>query len=176
MYHAPLPLPILIFAIVAFICYLFKTGRRQQSDSNLYDSVMSANSDPLTERERKNISDVEKLVARYDGYTAEVFDINVFGRRKVETFRLLNPGEEVTLRKYRNTNGIYKVFAFDEYVADIIVTGSSRLPQLFQQKIPFYAYLGGRDRAFRFRDDYDSCSIIVFYKMDGVPPTKVNLS
>ena len=51
----------------------------------------------------------------------------------------------------------------------------SNIYRLFDENIPYEAYLGGRDSAYLSDDDADFCSIIIFYKIDGIPPTKVNL-
>lgn len=129
-------------------------------------------STPQPTEEEQNISAMQKVVAEYDGYSAEVFNISVFGRRRVETFRLLTPGKRVELKMKK---GDIKVFAYGEYIAELIPPVGSNLERLFEEEVRFDAYLGGRDRVFLNSETYDSCSIIVFYKLDGVPPTKVNL-
>ncbi|GEM_PF-5944864 len=65
---------------------------------------------------------MKKLVAQYESYSAEVFDITVFGRRNVETFRIFSPGRKLELKKY--TNVIYRVLAYGKPVADIITPAS----------------------------------------------------
>lgn len=115
---------------------------------------------------------MQKVISEYEDYTAEVISINVFGRKRVSTFRLLSPGRKVDLRM---SKGDIKVFAYGQYIADLITPASSNLPRLFEENIHFDAYLGGRDMAFLSHDTYDSCSIIIFYKLEGIPPTKVNL-
>ena len=129
-------------------------------------------SDPQLSEEKKNLSAMQKIVSEYEGYSAEVININVFGRRHVETFRLLSPGRTVELKM---SKGEIKVYAFGEFIANLIPPVASNLPRLFKEQFQFHAYLGGRDRTFLYDDTYDSCSIIIFYKMEGVPPTKVNL-
>lgn len=129
-------------------------------------------SQPPTTEEDANVSAMKRVISEYKDYTAEVIPINVFGRRRVETFRLLSPGRKVELRI---KNGDIKVFAFGEYIAELITPVDSNVPKLFDEQIHFDAYLGGRDRTFLYDDTYDSCSIIIFYKLDGIPPTRVNL-
>lgn len=119
-----------------------------------------------------DIAEMKKVVAEHNGWTAEVININVFGRRRVETFRLLSPGRKVELRM---KNGDIKVFAYGEYISELIVSPDSSLPRLFNENITFDAYLGGRDQVFMYDNTYDSCAIIVFYKIDGIPPTEVNV-
>lgn len=122
--------------------------------------------------EEVNMAAVKKVVEAHADCTAEVIKLLVFGRRRVSSFRCVWPGSPVELRMIR---GDIKVFAFGEYIADPIVPNSSNLPRLFEENVPFEAYLGGRDLAFLTDEEYDSCSIMVFYKLTGVPPTKVNL-
>lgn len=173
MYYAPMPFPVMVLLIIAFICYMHKTKPKPKpkSKSNPYDDLMESEPRDLTPRERENISVMKKLVAQYEGYSAEVFDIWVDGRRKVETFRIFSPGRKVELKK--SSNFVYKVLAYGKPVADIYTPAPSNLPKLFDNNIPFDAYLGSRNSSFLGWDDLDLCQIIVFYKIDGVPPTTV---
>lgn len=177
MYYAPMPFPVMALLIIAFICYMHKTRpktkTKPKSNSNPYDDLMECDTRDLTPQERENISVMKKLVAQYEGYSAEVFDIWVDGRRKVETFRIFSPGRKVELKK--SSNVIYRVLAFGKPVADIITPTSSNLPKLFDENIPFDAYLGGRDLDYIYNDEIDFASIIIFYKIAEVPPTKVIL-
>lgn len=152
-----------IFSLVfAGVMSLFSSSRKRPV----------VHSSPQPSEAEKNVSAMQKLVSEYEGYTAEVIDINVFGRRRVETFRLLSPGRKVELRIKK---GDIKVYAFGEFIAELITPVTSNLPRLFEENVNFDAYLGGRDSVFLYDDTYDSCSIIVFYKLDGVPPTQVNI-
>lgn len=154
-----------IFAILV-MCILSLFPRRKKL------RVSKTCNEP-SDTERANISAMKKVVAEHEGFTAEVIPINVFGRKRVETFRLISPGHSVELRM---KDGDIKVFLFGEYIAELLLPTDSHLQQILAESIPFDAYLGGRDLAFMYDDAYDSCSIIVFYKLKGVPPTKVNLS
>lgn len=95
---------------------------------------------------------MRKVVAEHEDCTAEVIKINVFGRRRVRTFRILSPGHKVELRMKK---GDIKVFAYGEYVADLIPSPDSNLPRLLGEQIPFEAYLGGRDMCFMYNEEYD---------------------
>lgn len=128
--------------------------------------------DEPSAEEEANISAMQGVVSAHEDCTAEVIPINVFGRRQVETFRLLSPGDKVTLRI---KNDDIKVFAYGQYICELIPQADSNLERLLKDNVPFEAYLGGRDLAFLYSDTYDSCSIIVFYKLEGAGPTKVNL-
>ncbi len=150
----------LVFAGVMSL--VFKTKKRKPTHI----------SNQPTSEEDANIAAMKVVLSEHEDCTAEVIDINVFGRRRVETFRLLSPGRRVELRMKKDE---IKVFSFGEYIAELITPADSNLPRLFNEHIHFDAYLGGRDMTFLYSDTYDSCSIIIFYKIDGIPPTKVNL-
>jgi len=165
MYYAPMPFPVLVLLVISFVFYMIKHRGRKS-----YGSASLTPRHPMPSEEQANVLAMEKIVAQHEGYTAEVIHINVFGRKRVDDFRLLKPGHEIELRMGR---GGIRVYAFGKFMADVLEPAESNLPRLFKETIPFDAYLGGRNRT--YEDDYDSCSIIVFYKIDGVPPTKVIL-
>lgn len=153
--------------VVAGIFSLFSGGRRRRRRTVATSQIPQP--DPVRQA---NFSAMQRVVAMHTDCTAEVIDIIVTGHRHVSTFRLLSPGREVELRAY---NDDIKVFAYGQYVCELIPRVGSNVPRLFAEKIPFEAYLGGRDMAFLDNDSLDLCSIIIFYKLDGVPPTKVDL-
>ena len=155
-----------IFALLVMGVLSFFFGRKKRR------SVERAPEKKGRTLEEVNMAAVKKVVDAHADCTAEVIDLLVFGRRRLSSFRCVWPGSPVELRMIR---GDIKLFALGEYVAHPIVPNSSNLPRLFEENIPFEAYLGGRDLAFMTDEEYDSCSIIVFYKLPGVPPTKVNL-
>ncbi len=92
--------------------------------------------------------------------------------RPIGSFRLLNPGDELELRR---VGDVVKVFAFGEYVSDLSIPDTSQIHILIRDKIPFDAYLGGRDLDYIYNDNIDFASLIIFYKIEGLSPTKVNL-
>lgn len=152
-----------VFTLIAAGVLSLFTSKKRRTYSK--PTKLSPSEDPY-------IAAMKKVVDEHNGWTAEVIKINVFGRRRVETFRLLSPGREIELRMKK---GNIRVFAFGEYISELIVPPNSNLPRLFNEHISFDAYLGGREQVFMNDDTYDSCSIIVFYKLEGFPPTKVNL-
>lgn len=115
---------------------------------------------------------MKKIASLYTDHTAEVIPFFVHGKKRVETSRLIDLGNKVELRL---NDGNIKVFAYGDYIAELFPDKGSHLEKVMEKGIPFHAYLGGRDLAYRFDEDRDSCSIIVFYKLDGIPPTKVIL-
>lgn len=120
-----------------------------------------------------NVNAMKRVVAEHEDFTAEVISFGIYSRRQVEIFRRVSPGERVELARKK---GKINVYAFGEYIGELLIPADSNLLRLFDKKIPFEAYLGGRDRSLIYESNFDACSIIVFYKLDGVLPTKVNLA
>lgn len=124
-------------------------------------------------------SEVEKVVKAHSDCTAEIFEIMAFGRTRVErTMYSMTPGDRVELRRH---DGVIKVYGFYHgtdltfYINDLLmIPATSLLPKLFDEDITFEAYLGGRD-VYSSSKDMAFLSIIVFYHIEGISPTKVNL-
>lgn len=114
---------------------------------------------------------MQKIVDAHRDCTAEVFNIFVKGRRSVRQFSDITPGDRVELHLQGNS---VTVSVGAARVASAILPPSSRLPEVINGDHSFDAYLGGRDEQ-NASEDADFASIIVFYILDGVPPTRVNL-
>lgn len=117
------------------------------------------------------VSRMQKIVDAHRDCTAEVFNIFVKGRRSVRLFSDITPGDRVGLHLQGNS---VTVSVGAARVASAILPPSSRLPEVINGGHSFDAYLGGRDEQ-NASEDADFASIIVFYILDGVPPTRVNL-
>ena len=151
----PLPLPIAIFSLVMCIWHLYST---RQKKSHNHRQVMTH-----WQRQNQKISpQCKMLLMRNREYTAEVFSFYVSGIKRVKTFRLLNPGDELEIRAVGNK---FKVFAFGEYMNDLIIPKSSHIPRLFKDKIPFETYLGGRDLDYIYNDEIDLLQLSYFTKL-----------
>lgn len=117
------------------------------------------------------VSEVQRIVDAHSDCTAEVFNIFVSGRKKVNAFSQLIPGDEVSVA--RDDDNI--VVSVDRQpVASAELPDSSLLPEAFRQDAIVGAYFGGRDVA-NSSETAEFASIIVFYKLPGVPPTTVKL-
>lgn len=115
---------------------------------------------------------MERIAREHSDFTAEVFNIIVSGRKKVEVSSQLAPGDRVDLRQ---KEGTVKVYAKGTRLADaILLDDDSRIPSVLADGISFDAYFGGRDVS-AGTDTIDFLSIVVFYKIDGVPPTKLDI-
>ena len=154
------PLWIVILIAVSFSGYLWKT-RRKVSHTHI-----------LPEKEQRNIDVMASLVKAHSDFTAEVIPFSVFGRKNVETSRLKEIGEDLDVRQ---CGDIFRVYAFAEPIAELIVPKTSLIPSLLRNNDKIKFYLGGRDASMIYNDKLDLCSLIAFYKKEGVPPTKVNL-
>lgn len=112
---------------------------------------------------------VQKVVAAHTDCTAEVFNIFVSGADKVRVFSELTPGDRVELRL---RGGEVAVYTAGKYMATPLLPDSSRLHSLVESDTDIDAFLGGRDVT-NCSDEAEFCSIIAFYKIDGVLPTHV---
>ncbi len=113
---------------------------------------------------------MQNIADRFKDYTAEVIPFWVRGVIPVHTFKQANIGQKLDIKLI---NHGLQVFYNNEYIADLYPDSGSRLEQLIRDNIRFHAFLGGRDMSYRFDSDIDSCSVIVFYQLPGVPPTEV---
>lgn len=162
--YAPMPLPLVLIIIVCAL-YHICMPRRKPYRRNI-------GADGLTPQERANVEAMKKIVAQYEGYTAEVISFVVSGRKIVSYWREVPIGTPLEIRK----DGIlYYVYESGRRVYWFVKSEGSNIERLFDENIPFYAYLGGRNSSFLYGDNLDFSSIIIFYKIDGVPPTKVDL-
>lgn len=148
-----------IFSLIAAgILSLFKPSkkiRRSTSDSS---------SSPYH-------ASVRRVVDAHADCTAEVFNVFVSGAGKVRIFSELTPGDRVELKL---RNGEVSLYADGKYMSTPLLSDSSRLPHILESDTEVEAFLGGRD-VLSCTDDAEFCSIIAFYKIDGVPPTVVSI-
>lgn len=126
--------------------------------------------EPSKQKRNDNCSRMKDIAERFNDHTAEVIPFWVIGNNRVQKFRQVNIGERVDLRII---NGDMQVFFNNEFIANLYPASGSRLERLIRDGIRFNAYLGGRDLSYSFDTDIDSCSLIVFYQLPGVAPTKV---
>ncbi len=152
--------------IIYFIGYLL-FGRKKRSRTPI--SQISASE----KQKRKDNCDRMQIIAdRFKDYTAEVIPFYVRVVSKVYEFRQANIGQRVEIKLIKHD---LQVFYKNEFIANLYPDSGSRLKQLIRDNVRFNAYLGGRDLSYRFDTDIDSCSVIIFYQLPGVPPTKVIL-
>ena len=132
MHIGPLPLPIAIFSLVMCIWHLYSTRQKKKSQP-------PSGYDPLATTKSKNIASMQDVVDAHREYTAEVFSFYVSGIKRVKTFRLLNPGDELEIRAVGNK---FKVFAFGEYMNDLIIRNRPIYPGCSRIKFLLKLILG----------------------------------
>lgn len=160
--------------LLSIFAFFFDTRKRRSKPT----SIASPEESDIWEEEKKreeqqNTEAAQRLVEAHADCTAEVINIIVWGWGRVYDFRKLRPGDPVEISRHK---GEFKVFSHGRYIADLYPGKESRLPRIFDESIPFEAYLGGRDmRNAYVETERDYCSIIIFYRIPGVAPTKVNL-
>lgn len=117
------------------------------------------------------VSPIQRVVDAHRDCTAELFNIFVNGRKRVGVFSELTPGDRVSI----NLDGACLVIsAGHTTIASAELPASSLLPTAFQNGVDIDAYLGGRDVA-NASETAEFGTIVVFYKLEGVPPTHINL-
>ena len=166
MFRAPTPpgVWLLTAAIVGILSLLGRKKKRpSQAASAKGGASRRASSTP--QAQQSYVSTMERIAREHSDFTAEVFNIIVSSQ--------LAPGDRVDLRQ---KEGTVKVYAKGTRLADaILLDDDSRIPSVLADGISFDAYLGGRDVS-AGTDTIDFLSIVVFYKIDGVPPTKLDIN
>ncbi len=142
-------------------------GRKKRSRSSI--SQISASE---KQKRKDNCDRMQNIADRYKDYTAEVIPFYVRGVSQVYALRQANIGQKLEIKLI---NHGLQVFYNNEFIANLYPDSGSRLEQLIHDNIRFNAYLGGRNPSYPVDLDIDSCSLIVFYQLPGVPPTKVIL-
>lgn len=135
------------------------------SDDSSYGSAVRA------KEEQPYMSIMQRIVDEHADYTAEVFQLFVSGRRKAGIISRLIPGDRVALKLICDDVWVTVNGREIEYS---VLPDDSRLPQILTEHIHYDAYLGGREVQV-CTPTLEVVSIIVFYKIDGVPPTNVDL-
>lgn len=135
------------------------------SDDSYYGSAVRA------KEEQPYMSIMQRIVDEHADYTAEVFQLFVSGHRKAGIISRLIPGDRVALKLIGDDVWVTVNGREIEYP---VLPDSSRLPQVLSEHIHYEAYLGGREVQV-CTPTFEIVSIIVFYKIDGVPPTNVDL-
>ena len=166
-------------AILGFLFEeLFKTLRRISSAKHRHTTRQSSATisqlpdNNLEKQTQENLERLQQVADSHKDYSAEVIPYYIKGKNRVKTFRLLNPGNEVELRLHDDD---IKILAFGEYITDLLILKESHLQEVMKHGLPFHAYLGGRDPEYRYNDDFDLGNVIVFYKIEGLPPTQVTI-
>ena len=156
-----LPPWMLVFMAVGFGIYLWKTRRRvsRRAESQLYDE------------QRRNVDTMRRIVNDHQDFTAEVINFAVFGERKARKSKLLAVGTRLNIKREGDK---YVIWVHHEPLAELLMPDASLLPRVIEEKHPVDVYLGGRDTT-NCNENFDACSLIAFYKLAGVPPTKVSL-
>lgn len=127
---------------------------------------------PAAPRPAPSITKIQSVVQAHKDCTAEIIDIFVSGHSKVAIFSRLAPGDKVDIAV---SDGQLKVYADGALMAAATLPDSSLLPRAINESATIHAYLGGRDLT-AASPAADFASIIIFYALPGVPPTKVNLA
>ncbi len=117
------------------------------------------------------IPKIRRVVDAHKDYTAEVFNVFVHGQKKVAVSSVLVPGDSLDVK----INGEFlDVYKSNIWITSTALPESSLLQRVFSERQCPEAYLGGRDVS-NSSEVADFATIIVFYKLEGVLPTVVDL-
>lgn len=162
MYHAPLPLPILILLVISFVCYLYKHRDRTANLSDFPTRV------PTSEP-----SLIQSVIDSHTDCTAEIFDVCSYTLNTNPVTMKHVPGDPVELKM---VDGNVAVYIDGTFINKLYPTKGSLLKQVVESGHRFHAYIWSRDMEASNPNWMDFLSVVIFYKMEGVPPTKVNLN
>lgn len=118
---------------------------------------------------------LDRVIAGHADCTAEVLSLAVCDARNAARMKRLRPGDQVELRARDKAYAVgVDVYADGCRMGELLCGEESRVPSLVADGATVEAYLGGRDLDY-YHHDCDFCSIIVFYRIPGVPPTRVDV-
>ena len=118
------------------------------------------------------VSQMQRILDSHADCTAELFNIFVKGYKKVAAFSCLAPGDMMEVTCHDNSISFY---ARGTLVATVPIPESSHLMQVFECGIRPEAFLGGRDVS-NASEDAEFATVVIFYKIEGVPATKIKLA
>ncbi len=169
MLWQPLPIPILIFAVVSFIIFAVRSGKGRSSSSDCHRPA--AKNLPRNDRRR-----VARILEEYSEYTAEVFHFIAGSPEDVDVSIRHAPGDEVYIRKSKKDGRTVTVIDGREIGVIFSLNGANYLLcDLITREIPIKAFILDRDMQASSPTFKDFLKIVVFYKMEGVPPSHLSL-
>lgn len=160
MYYAPMPLPILLLLVIAFICYLNKHRDKKGNLSNSFPKCL-----PETVPSR-----IRSVVEVHSDCTAEIIDVCSYTLVTNPITMRHIPGDPVELKM---EDGAVAVYIDGSKITQLYYLPDSRIKQILKSGHKFDAYIFERDMEASNPNWMDFLKIIVFYKLDGIPPTKV---
>ena len=127
---------------------------------------------PKTRSAEPYVPQMQRVLDSHSDCTAELFNIFVEGHNKVAAFSSLVPGDMMEVTYHDDSISFY---ARGTEVATVSLMESSHLPQVFMCGSSTEAFLGGRDVC-NASEDAEFATVVIFYKIEGVPPTEIKLA
>lgn len=147
-----------VFALlIAGVLKLFKTPKKRRHTAG--------------QKSEPYVSNVQRVLAAHADCTAELFNIFVKGNKRVAPFSRLVPGDRMEMTADGERIAF---FAHDIQVAEAELPESSLIPRAFREGRDPEVFLGGRDVR-NASDEAEFATLVVFYKIEGVPPTKIQI-
>ncbi|WP_295732360.1 hypothetical protein [uncultured Muribaculum sp.] len=105
-------------------------------------------------------------------FSAEVFMLNVHGRKAVAEVDYLSAGDALEL--YETSSDDICVRTLDGVkLGTPLIPIQSDFRRALAEHVEYEVYMGGRNNG--FMDNGALITIIVFYKLDGVPPSHLTI-
>lgn len=143
----------------------FITAMRGTASNHAHTPVTSPQDNPDYQRMRN-------IANRHSDCTAEVFMLTIKGRKAVNEVEFMSPGDVIELKLDRSGDII--AFTLDNIrLGSPIIPFDSNFRRVIGEKLYFDAYMGGRDDG--FMGDSALITIVVFYRLPGVPPTTLEI-
>ena len=156
---------VIIFGIMIF-------GRKRLKSRKTYTRQDSAPTYTPAQSKR-DYSAIGEVVKAHSDCTAEVVDVFVKGLSSVAISSSTPIGSKVELSLQAN-NLVHLIIKGNDVATLYLLPSDSRIPLLLRNGTSVECFLGGRDVS-ALTSKVDFISIIAFYKMQGVPPTKVEI-
>lgn len=163
MYYAPMSFPGFLLLIIAFVFYMHKHRNKKGNFSASFPKKVPQ-SDP---------SRIQSVINAHRDCTAEIIDVCSYKWETTPVTMKHIPGDRVELKM---DDGAVTVFIDGTLIAHLYYLENSRLEQIVRSRHKFYAYIFDRDMRASSPNRLDFLTIIVFYKLDGEPPTKVTIN
>ena len=167
---APLSLSdILLGAVVFGAIYLIVRSRKKAKAEEIEAKEQAAIESKTTTKHLV----MQDIIAQHSDCTAEVVNVFVSGEENARVSNSVGVGDRVALSIDEDDFVCLKIGGHN--VAEILaLPESSQIPALIKGGSNMVVFVGGRNVGM-VSDTTDCLSLIVFYHLPGVPPTKVSL-
>jgi len=131
-----------------------------------------AHTPAISPQDNPDCQRMRDIADRHSDCTAEVFMLTIKGRKAVNEVEFMSPGDAIDLKL--NRSGDIVAYTLDDIrLGTPLVPFDSNFRRVLDEDIYFDAYMGGRDDG--FMGDGTLITLVVFYRLPGVPPTTLEI-